>query len=277
MKTFKSSDGLALAYRDEGDGPPVLCLAGLTRNSRDFDYLAPHLSSYRLIRPDYRGRGRSDFDSDPMNYSVPVEARDALELLDHLDIGSVPVIGTSRGGLVSMLIAVTAKDRLKGVVLNDIGPVIEPEGLERIREYVGVDPCHSSMDEAAAATRDSAIGFAGVPAPRWMAEAERRFKPTPDGPRLDYDPRLRDAFDKALEGPVPDMWPFYRALEGLPVALIRGEDSDLLSKTAAEQMRTVLPGLVYAEVPERGHAPFLDEPESIAAISTILTAACGAS
>lgn len=277
MKTFKSSDGLALAYRDEGDGHPVLCLAGLTRNSRDFDYLAPHLGGCRLIRPDYRGRGRSDFDSDPMNYSVPVEARDALELLDHLGIGSVTAIGTSRGGMVSMFIAATAKDRLNGVVLNDIGPVLDPEGLERIREYVGVDPCHGSMEEAAAATRDSAIGFAGVPDARWMSEAERRFKQTPDGPRLDYDPRLRVAFDKALEGPLPDMWPFYRALEGLPVALIRGENSDLLSQATAEKMRAALPGLIFAEVPRTGHAPFLDEPESIAAISAILTAADGAS
>ena len=275
MKTFKSSDGLALAYRDEGDGPPVLCLAGLTRNSRDFDYLAPHLGGCRLIRPDYRGRGRSDFDSDPMNYSLPVEARDALELLDLLEIRSVTAIGTSRGGMVSMFIAATAKDRLNGVVLNDIGPVLEPEGLERIREHVGVDPCHSSMDEAAAATRDSAVGFVGVPDARWMEEAERRFKRTPDGPRLDYDPRLREAFDKALEEPLPDMWPFYRALDELPVALIRGEDSDLLSRASAEKMRVALPGLVFAEVPRTGHAPFLDEPESIAAISAILTA-CGA-
>ena len=272
MKYFKSSDGLNLAFQDEGEGLPLLCLAGVTRNSKDFDYLAESISGCRLIRPDYRGRGYSDYDSNPLNYSVQVEARDALELLDHLGIDSAPMIGTSRGGMIAMFIAATAKHRLTGVVLNDIGPDIDHDGIGRICEYIGIDPCHGSMEEAAEETSRSSVGFSNVPDSRWLREAKRRFKSTPDGPRLDYDSRLRDSFLEAVQGPLPDLWPFFKALSGLPTALIRGANSDLLSTETAAKMRELLPGMIFRDVPDRGHCPFLDEPESLSAIREFLKA-----
>jgi pimeloyl-ACP methyl ester carboxylesterase len=181
---FTAADGLRLAYRDEGAGQPVLCLAGLTRNASDFDYLAPHLlPRVRLIRPDYRGRGASDRDPDPMRYSVPVEARDALALLDHLGLARAAVIGTSRGGLIAMFLAATAKARLAGVLLNDVGPVIEPAGLERIFAYLGRPPAARSHAEAAALLARTP-GFSGVPPSRWLDEARHLFEETPGGLRL---------------------------------------------------------------------------------------------
>mgnify|MGYP001111235658 FL=1 len=131
MPDFRSEDGLKLYYSDEGEGLPVLALAGLTRNSSDFDYLDQALEGFRLIRLDSRGRGRSDW-ADPSTYTVLQESRDAMALLDHLEIEKAAIIGTSRGGLIAMTIAATAKERLLGVALNDVGPVIDPKGLKRI-------------------------------------------------------------------------------------------------------------------------------------------------
>ena len=272
IQHFKSSDGLNLAFRDGGEGLPVLCLAGVTRNSKDFDYLAESIDGCRLIRPDYRGRGYSDYDPDPLNYSVQVEARDALELLDHLSIDSVSVIGTSRGGMIAMFIAATAKHRLTGVLLNDIGPDIDPDGIGRICEYIGIDPCHRSMEKAADETSRSSVGFSNVPDSRWRSEAEHRFKATPDGPRLDYDSKLRDSFLDAVQSPLPDLWPFFKALDGLPAALVRGANSDLLSSETAAKMREILPDMIFRAIPDRGHCPFLDEPESLSAIREFLKA-----
>ncbi len=136
MPCFTTSDGLSLYYTDQGEGLPLLCLAGLTRDGRDFEFVAPHLAGLRLITLDYRGRGQSDW-GDPSTYQIPVEGRDATELLDHLGIDKAAVLGTSRGGLIAMVLAATAKDRLLGVALNDIGPEIAPEGLEVIKNYLG--------------------------------------------------------------------------------------------------------------------------------------------
>lgn len=262
---FLTSDGISLAYRDEGQGRPVLALAGLTRNAADFDYLAPHLGDVRLIRLDYRGRGASDH-ADPATYTVPVEARDVLELLDHLGLERAAVIGTSRGGLIGMFIAATAPERLEGLFLNDVGPVVERAGLERIFDYVGVAPRHRTIEEAARAMPALYPEFENVPHSRWVDEVRRRVVETADGLRLNYDPRLREAFLAAFEGPPPDLWPLFDALAGVPVGLLRGQASDLLSAETAAEMRRRRPDMVFAEVPGRGHVPFLDEPESLSAI-----------
>ena len=137
MARFTTSDGLSLHYTDAGDGPPILCLAGLTRNSADFSFLAPHLSGYRLICMDYRGRGQSDHAPDFMTYNILREGRDAIELMDHLGLDRVTLIGTSRGGLIAMALAHAHPGRLSGVVLNDIGPEVAAEGIARIMDYVG--------------------------------------------------------------------------------------------------------------------------------------------
>ena len=149
MKTFQAADGAKLAYRDEGHGLPLLALAGLTRDSRDFDYLAQHLPpDVRLIRLDSRGRGGSDW-TGPATYAVGQEAADALALLDHLGLDRAAIIGSSRGGLLGMVIAATAKHRLLGLCLNDVGPILERDGLLRIGTFVGIDPTVTTLDEVA--------------------------------------------------------------------------------------------------------------------------------
>ena len=268
MQRFQTHDGVALAYRDEGQGPAVLCLAGLTRNSTDFDYVAPHLSDVRLIRLDYRGRGASAW-ADPATYTVPVEARDALCLLDHLGIGKAAILGTSRGGLIAMWLAATAKDRLLGVCLNDIGPEVAPEGLEVIRGYVGKNPGVKTFEEAALARARFMAGFQGVPASRWMEEVKKHLVDTGHGLTINYDPDLARIFDAAepdANPAPPDFWPAFDAMQGLPLACIRGANSDLLAPATFAEMRRRRPDMIAAEVPNRGHVPFLDEPEAVAAI-----------
>lgn len=264
---FTAPDGTELHFTDEGprDGKPVLCLSGLTRNGSDFDYVAPHLTDVRLIRMDYRGRGRSGW-ADPSTYQVPVEAADALALLDHLGIGQVAILGTSRGGLIAMVLAATAKPRLMGVCLNDIGPVIEPEGLAAIRDFIGQPPGFRTYEEAAVARSRFMSGFDGVPMARWREEAAKHYVQGPDGLAINYDPRLREAFLAAFTAPAPDLWPLFGALQDLPLALIRGANSDLLSAATAAEMQRRRPDMLFADVPGRGHVPFLDEPEALGVI-----------
>ena len=270
MPRFTAADGTALHYEDEGAGLPVLCLAGLTRNSRDFDHLAPHLPDVRLIRMDYRGRGLSDRPG-PATYTVQTEAADAVALLDHLGIARAAVIGTSRGGLIGLWLCHAAKDRLLGLCLNDIGPEIEARGLDIIRGYLGRNPVQRTWEEAALARARLWTGFRGVPHSRWLAEVRGQYQETAEGLAIRYDPRLRQAVfgDESAPPavqPQPGLWPLFDAASGLPLCLIRGETSDLLSRETAAEMRRRRPDMAYAEVPGRGHVPFLDEPEALAAI-----------
>jgi pimeloyl-ACP methyl ester carboxylesterase len=263
-KFFTAEDGARIAYRDEGQGLPLLCLAGLTRTMADFEYLAPHLPPLRLIRMDYRGRGASDW-TGAATYTVAQEARDALALLDHLGIAQATILGTSRGGLIGMLLGAVARDRLTGLILNDIGPEIDREGLSRIGDYVGRNPAgRSHQDYADRLSRSP--GFDGVPMSRWLQEARRLSMETPEGLRIPYDPTLRDAFRAGFEAPPVDLWPMFDALAGLPLALIRGANSDLLTPATVARMRSRRPDMTVAEVPGRAHIPFLDEPESVALI-----------
>lgn len=270
---FTASDGARIAFSDEGDGLPVLCLAGLTRNMADFDYVAPHLAGVRLIRMDYRGRGASEL-TGAASYTVPREARDAVELLDHLEIERAALLGTSRGGLNGLLLAATAKDRLLGLCLNDVGPEIARTGLEAIFDYVGRNPSARSHAELAARMPALMTGFTDVPEGRWLEDVRRHFHETPDGLRISYDPALREAFLAAFQGEAPDLWPLWEATQGLPVALIRGATSNLLTRATADEMQRRRPDLIRAEVPGRGHIPWLDEPESLAALRAWLSA-CG--
>ncbi|MEZ5777322.1 MAG: alpha/beta hydrolase [Paracoccaceae bacterium] len=269
LEHFTASDGARLAYRDEGHGRPVLCLAGLTRSSTDFDFVAPHLSGVRLIRADYRGRGASDW-TGVESYTVPREAKDVVELLDHLGLPQAAILGTSRGGLIGMMLAATAKDRLLGLCLNDVGPVIEREGLEKIFDHVGRNPGAKSIDALVAGLPRAMPEFEGVTEERWRAFAERLYLETGDGLRIRYDPALRDSFLAAFDGPPADLWPLFDACEGLPLALIRGANSDLLSQDAASEMRHRRPDMIFADVPGRGHVPFLDEPDALSALAAWL-------
>ncbi|WP_292290692.1 alpha/beta hydrolase [Marivita sp.] len=265
MPRFTTSDGLSLYYTDTGDGLPLLCLAGLTRDGRDFEFVAPHLADLRVITLDYRGRGQSDW-GDPSTYQIPVEGRDAVELLDHLGIDKAAVLGTSRGGLIAMLLAATVKNRLLGVALNDIGPEIAPEGLEVIKDYLGRPPVLKTHAEMAAARARVLTGFANVPPERWLREAQILFNETEDGLELTYDPRLREAVLEGGAQPAPDLWPLFDALSGLPLACLRGANSDLLSPATFAEMKRRRPDMVAVEVPDRGHIPFLDEPQSLSAL-----------
>lgn len=266
-----ATDGARLAYRDEGAGLALLCLPGLTRSMADFDYLLPHLPPCRVIRMDYRGRGQSQW-TGAATYTVAQESRDALALLDHLGIERAAVLGTSRGGLIGMFLAAIAHDRLLGLCLNDVGPEIHRPGLERIFDYVGRNPVWKTYDQAALALPGVSQGFANVPAARWRAEVEKHYVETPQGLKLTYDPELRQAFLGAFVGPPVDLWPLWEATAGLPVALLRGANSDLLSKETVAEMQRRRPDMLFAEVPDRAHIPFLDEPEALALIRAFLKA-----
>jgi len=277
MQSFISDDGARIAYRDsvtDGDtdgGQPLLCLAGLTRSSTDFDYLAPHLPGVRMICMDYRGRGQSDW-TGADSYSVAREARDAVLLLDHLGLERVPILGTSRGGLIGMALGASLPQRVAGLCLNDIGPVIEHAGLERIKDYIGRSPMAASHAELAAKLPGLMQGFANVPPDRWLDEARRHYAMTPEGLRITYDPALATAFIAAYGAETPDMWPLFEALADMPVALIHAANSDLLSRATVAEMRRRHPGLIHGDVADRAHIPFLDEPESLTVIRAFLAA-----
>jgi pimeloyl-ACP methyl ester carboxylesterase len=267
---FRAEDGAMLAYRDEGEGLPLLCLPGLTRSMGDFDYLAPHLTGLRLIRMDYRGRGASDW-TGASTYTIDQESRDVLTLLDLLGVARTAVLGSSRGGLIGMVLGAVARERILGLCLNDVGPEINRAGLTRIFDYVGRNPAGRTHADYAERLAKSP-GFANVPMSRWLAEAGRLSIQTPQGLRIPYDPALRDAFLKAFDGPPVDLWPLFDGLAGLPLALIRGANSDLLTVETVQKMQARRPDMLFAEIPDRAHIPFLDEAPSLDLIQAFLKA-----
>ncbi|OIQ31794.1 MAG: alpha/beta hydrolase [Alphaproteobacteria bacterium MedPE-SWcel] len=278
MSRFDTTDALSLYYEDHGtaQGIPLICLPGLTRDGQDFRYALPHLSDYRVILLDLRGRGRSDYAADPATYNVLTEARDVLALMDHLDLPRAAILGTSRGGLVAMAMAATARDRLSAVILNDVGPDIAAPGLDRIFDYLGRPPAAQTHAEAATALeRAMAADFPGVPSQRWREEVETFYIETPEGLELRYDRRLRDAMlaqaaaVAEMEEP-PSLWPWFEALAGCPTGVIRGARSDILSAETYAEMQRRLPALHAVELPDRGHIPFLDEPAALALIHAVL-------
>ena len=265
MAEFTAPDGARLHYRDEGQGPPVLALSGLSRNSSDFDYAAPHLTDTRLIRLDYRGRGASEW-TGADTYTIPTEAGDALALLNHLGLQKAAILGTSRGGLIAMALASFAKDRLAGVCLVDIGPELAASGMGTIKDYIGRNPVQKTYAEAAAMRADLMAGFENVPESRWDEEVRKHYIETPDGLAINYDPALRDSVLAAGDTPLPDLWPLFDAMADLPLALIRGTNSNLLSQSTTDEMVRRRPDMILGQVPGRGHVPFLDEPEAVAVL-----------
>ena len=268
MPHYTANDGTRLYFTDEGTGLPVIALAGLTRNGADFNHVAPHLP-VRLIRPDYRGRGQSDW-ADPATYTIPEEAADMLALMDHLGLSQAAILGTSRGGLIAMVLAATAKDRLLGVALNDIGPVIEDRGLDVIKDYIGRNPAQRTYVEAAVAREKLWTHFKDVPMQRWLEEVAAHYEEKDGRLVIRYDPKLRDTVLAAGAQPAPDLWPLFDALDGLPLALIRGANSDLLSTATADEMARRRPDMLRADIAGRGHVPFLDEPPAIATLTAWL-------
>jgi len=284
---WQSADGLRLHYRDypgaaDGARVPVLCLHGLTRNARDFDGLAASLASpegggWRVLCPDMRGRGQSEYAGDTMTYTPPHYVGDVLGLLDQAGIAQVVVIGTSLGGLMAMGLALVARERLAGVVLNDIGPVIEAAGLAKIGGYVGADHRFASWAEGVAALRGTfASAYPGWGKSDWLTMAHRLMVEDAGTIRFDYDPRIAEPFFAAAAAdpppPAPDLWPGLEALGGLPLLMLRGGVSDILSEATLAEMARRLPDAYALTLPDIGHAPTLDEPEAVAAITRLLEA-----
>jgi pimeloyl-ACP methyl ester carboxylesterase len=273
---YDSADGLRLycrvyAARRPG-GLAVLCLPGLTRNSRDFVALAAHLSEqHDVFTADLRGRGRSVWDQDPTRYHLATYVTDAWSLLDSHHVSRVMVVGTSLGALMGMAMAATQPDRIAGVVLNDAGPEIDPAGLRRIAGYAGKLPPVSSWTEAAAQAK-SVYGPAlpGLTDAEWLEYARHGYRENAAGvPVLDMDPKIGDAFKNAPTAPT-DLWPLYAQIKGVPMLVIRGALSDLLSAATVERMAREKPDLQHVTVANRGHTPLLNEPECLAAIDAFV-------
>lgn len=276
---FSARDGLRLyARRYPAPGSvrrPVLCLAGLTRNSRDFHHLAtalarPDESGRPVYTLDCRGRGRSEHDRDWRNYSLLVELNDALDFMTMRELHGAAIIGTSRGGLLAMLMAVLRPGALAAVVLNDIGPVLERDGLARIVAYVGRIPLPADWDEATRLVHEmNRRQFTAVPEAAWAEHARAWFNEDNGLPALGYDPNIAKAFS-LTDGPMPELWPQFGALANLPVLAIRGENSDILSANTAEEMRARHPRLEAFTVPGQGHAPLLSDAPTISTIAAFL-------
>jgi pimeloyl-ACP methyl ester carboxylesterase len=277
---YLSADGLRLFYRDYrtvSAATPVLCIPGLTRNARDFDVIAAHLArKRRVLVTDLRGRGRSAYDPDWRHYVVPVEVGDMLRLLEAAGAPQVIVLGTSRGGIVAMAMAAVQKAAVKAVILNDVGAEIEARGLGRILEFIGREIPFASWDEAAAALkRTYASMFPNVPDARWSEFAHAIYREAGGTIVPDYDPKLGDAMREAdgsgrAQGANANLWPLFAALKEIPTLVLRGDNSDLLSAATVAKMSEAKPDLASQTVKDRGHVPFLDEPEAVAAIDAFL-------
>lgn len=279
---FRSADGrLDLHARlYPGDGPPLLLMHGLTRNSADFDPLVEHLSGrYRLIVPDQRGRGLSDWDPDPVNYRPDIYAADMFALLDGLGIERAGLVGTSMGGLVAMIMGALQPSRAALIILNDVGARLEASGLERIQSYVGSAAPMRSWDEAAqACAANNASAFPGFGPNDWLAFAQRTCRENTIGEiAFAYDPAIAESIKGTEPQTVPaELWPLWDALSTIPVLTVRGALSDLLSAaTVAEMAARHVGPFVQAEVPGRGHAPLLDEPAALSAILSFLDGQLG--
>ena len=273
---WNSKDGLRLHYRDyagPAERPPILCLPGLTRNARDFEPVADRLAGeWRVIAVDFRGRGQSAYDPNPANYEPHTYAADVLKLLDQLGIADAVFFGTSLGGIVTMLMSTTDSERIAGAVINDIGPVVEDSGVDRLRIYVGKATAMVSWkDVAEAAALRNGIAFPDYTPDQWERFARRLYSERPDGSiQADYDMRIADAFASNKGTPDYDPWSLIDGLADKPVLIVRGETSDLFSVETAERMLSKLPKAELVILPGIGHAPALDEPEAIAGIDRLL-------
>lgn len=276
---FTSRDGLRL-YARHYPAPgstrrPLLCLPGLTRNSKDFHDLASALSSPRGHRRDvfcidYRGRGRSAYDSDWKNYTIMNEMLDVLDFMTITGLHDTAILGTSRGGLIAMVMAVTRPGVMGPVILNDIGPVIEQTGLARIIAYVGRIPLPTTWEEATETVKGmNRLQFTAIPDEQWPSIARQLFNDEHEHPVYGYDRELSKAIS-VMDGPIPDLWPQFKALGRNPLMVIRGENSDLLSEQTVMKMRTRHSNIETITVRGQGHAPFLKDAPTVGAISNFL-------
>ncbi|MEQ8404351.1 MAG: alpha/beta hydrolase [Oceanicaulis sp.] len=276
---FTAADGVKTYFRrypgqGRGQTTPVICLHGLTRNSKDFEEVAPHIAAkgHDVIAVDVRGRGRSDRDPNPENYTPAVYTQDVIGVLDQAGWGETIFIGTSMGGLMTMIHASLQPERIKAAVLNDIGPVIDPRGLARIQGYVGGAGPFTSWEEAAEAVRDiNGVAFPNETGQAfWLAFAKRVCRETETGEIVfDYDKNISKPVQAGNAAP-PDLWPLFDALAQKPLLLIRGALTDLLSEETVQEMARRGPHMERVDVPDVGHAPLLTEPSARDAIDAFL-------
>ncbi len=281
-----AQDGLRLHVREYGPRTslalPVVCLPGLARTVADFDALAPALANgqppRRVIAIDSRGRGQSDYDGNPENYNLAVELGDVVTVLTALEIGQAVFVGSSRGGILTMLLGVAHPTAIAGVVLHDIGPVIEPKGLARIKSYVGKLPQPRNIAEGSEILRRLFDAqFPKLTAEQWLAAAQRTWKLN-DGELVPtYDVRLaRMLAEFDIERPLPSMWNEFDALARVPLLVIRGANSDILSAATVTAMRARHPNMESIEVADQGHVPVLDSSHLIDRIAEFVAGCDGA-
>jgi pimeloyl-ACP methyl ester carboxylesterase len=274
-RSFTSHDGLALYFRDYGDPAsartPILCLGGLTRNSKDFHETARRLAATRrVLCPDYRGRGRSAYDPDPRRYRPATYLRDIADLLAATNVHRVAVIGTSLGGLLAMALSASLPAALAGVVLNDIGPDVNANGLAAIIDYIRTDRPQPDWESAVRTIRTVMPKVVYRDEAAWTKMVENTFKRGDDGLlHFDWDVRIVEPLLRPVENP-PDLWALFRGLRHIPVLAIRGAESDILLAPCFERMAGENPDLVRLTLPGVGHAPTLLEPEAVAAIDDFL-------
>lgn len=271
-------DGLKLHARvwdaAPSHAPPVLCLAGLTRNSRDFSDLASALSRGPHARTVYaldsRGRGLSEWDRDWRNYSIPVELHDVIDFATAAGLHGASIIGTSRGGILAMVLAAAQPTIIGAVVLNDIGPVIEHDGVARISGYAGRMPLPASWGDAGELIAGmSRRHFPDVTPEQWQQVARAWFNDKGGRPAPGYDPRIARSIS-VKDGPIPQLWPQFLALGRVPVLAIRGVNSDILSAATLAEMQRRHPDCATLDVPGQGHAPLLKDRFTISAIDRFL-------
>jgi pimeloyl-ACP methyl ester carboxylesterase len=271
-----SNDGLRLHYREysgPADKPPILCIPGLTRTARDFEGVAERLAGdWRLICVELRGRGDSAYAKDPMSYVPLTYLQDIEALIRELALDRFVLFGTSLGGLITMLLAMTDNKRLAGALLNDIGPVLETGGIEHIRSYVGRSQSWPTWLHAARAIGEAQRDrYPHWDLDQWLGYAKRLCKLNASGRIvLDYDMRIAEPFKMPGGDTGFDLWQAFAGLDGVPSLVVHGELSDLLTTDTVAKMKAANPALESVTVPGVGHAPTLDEPEAVEAIDRLL-------
>lgn len=273
-RTLRAQDGLALYFRDYGPrdapDPPVLCLTGLARNSKDFAPFAARLAATgrRVLCPDYRGRGRSAYDPDPMNYQPPTYLNDIRHLLAALGLHRVVVMGSSLGGILGMAMGAAMPTAIAGLMLNDVGPEIDTTGFARIQSYLKADRPHRNWAEAIADLK-TIFTNNSFTEDEWREVAEGTFVEREDGLlHFDWDVALYKPIEKSPG--IPDLWPYFNSVRHVPVLVLRGEKSDILLPETVERMTARHPAIRAVTVPGAGHIPTLKEPAAVEAVDDFL-------
>jgi pimeloyl-ACP methyl ester carboxylesterase len=273
-------DGLRLharGYGARGGRPPVVCLPGLARTTDDFDPLAAALANdpdrpRQVLAVDYRGRGESEYDANPGNYNLATEMADLLAVLTALEVEPAVFVGTSRGGILAMMLATVRPAAIAGVVLNDIGPVIDTKGLVRIKSYLGRLPLPKSFEDGGEIMRSLlSTQFPKLSPEDWTMFARRTFKERNGSFEPRYDPKLATVLEGIdMARSVPPLWKEFDALASVPLMIVRGANSDILSAETVEAMRVRRPDMAVLEVPDQGHAPLLVESDVIHKIGVFI-------